>query len=79
MECLRALLRNGYRIPCGANGPLACIDQVALREFDYVDIGSPMLDQYVVPAVVKSVVFPWPSTGPQHTDPAALPLDIAGP
>jgi ethanolamine utilization protein EutA (predicted chaperonin) len=30
---------------------------VALREFDYVDIGSPMPDQYVVPVVVKSLIF----------------------
>jgi ethanolamine utilization protein EutA len=30
---------------------------VALREFDYVDIGSLMPDQCVVPVVVKSLVF----------------------
>ncbi len=38
-------------------GPLVCIDQVALREFDYVDIGSVLPDQHVVPVVVKSLVF----------------------
>ncbi len=45
------------REECGVAGPVACIDQVALREFDYVDIGSLMPDQYVVPVVVKSLVF----------------------
>lgn len=45
------------RDECGVAGPVACIDQVALREFDYVDIGSLMPDQYVVPVVVKSLVF----------------------
>jgi len=41
----------------GVSGPLVCIDQVALREFDYVDIGALMTDQHVVPVVVKSLVF----------------------
>jgi ethanolamine utilization protein EutA len=41
----------------GVAGPLACIDQVALREFDYVDVGAPLPDQGVVPVVVKSLVF----------------------
>ena len=41
----------------GVAGPLVCIDQVLLREFDYVDIGSVLPDQHVVPVVVKSLVF----------------------
>jgi ethanolamine utilization protein EutA len=51
------LVGHTLREECGVAGPLACIDQVALREFDYVDIGSLMPDQYVVPVVVKSLVF----------------------
>ncbi len=51
------LVGHVLREECGVNGPLACIDQVALREFDYVDIGSLMPEQYVVPVVVKSLVF----------------------
>jgi ethanolamine utilization protein EutA (predicted chaperonin) len=51
------LVGRALREECGVAGPLACIDQVALREFDYVDIGSLMPDQYVVPVVVKSLVF----------------------
>ncbi|TMI82890.1 MAG: recombinase, partial [Bacillati bacterium ANGP1] len=48
------LVGRTLREECGVAGPLACIDQVALREFDYVDIGSPISDQHVVPVVVKS-------------------------
>jgi ethanolamine utilization protein EutA len=48
-----ALLRQEF----GVNGALVCIDQVLLREFDYIDIGQPLPDQGVVPVVVKSLVF----------------------
>ena len=51
------LVGRALREECGVSGPLACIDQVALREFDYVDIGSLMPEQYVVPVIVKSLVF----------------------
>jgi ethanolamine utilization protein EutA len=51
------LVGRTLREECGVAGPIACIDQVALREFDYVDIGSLMPDQHVVPVVVKSLVF----------------------
>ncbi len=51
------LMGRMFREELGVAGPLACIDQVALHEFDYVDIGSLMPDQYVVPVVVKSLVF----------------------
>ena len=51
------LVGRMLREECGVQGPLICIDQVALREFDYVDIGSLMPEQYVVPVVVKSLVF----------------------
>lgn len=51
------LVGRALREECGVTGPLACIDQVALREFDYVDIGSQIPDQHVVPVVVKSLVF----------------------
>ena len=51
------LVGRALREECGVRGPIVCIDQVALREFDYVDIGSLMSEQHVVPVVVKSLVF----------------------
>ncbi|HEV2359730.1 MAG TPA: ethanolamine ammonia-lyase reactivating factor EutA [bacterium] len=51
------LIGGTLREEYGVRGPLVCIDQIALREFDYVDIGSLMLEQNVVPVVVKSLVF----------------------
>ncbi len=41
----------------GVRGPIVCIDQVALREFDFVDVGRPIPPHGVVPVVVKSLVF----------------------
>ncbi|MHA1630097.1 MAG: ethanolamine ammonia-lyase reactivating factor EutA [Candidatus Heimdallarchaeota archaeon] len=33
------------------------IDELALREGDYIDIGEPMADKQVVPVVVKTLIF----------------------
>jgi len=48
-----ALLQQEF----GVTGTIVCIDQVLLREFDYIDIGRRLPDQGVVPVVVKSLVF----------------------
>ncbi|MHA1245571.1 MAG: ethanolamine ammonia-lyase reactivating factor EutA, partial [Candidatus Heimdallarchaeota archaeon] len=33
------------------------IDEMALREGDYIDIGEPMANKQVVPVVVKTLIF----------------------
>src|SRR5207249_4753473 len=48
-----ALLQQEFKV----GGSLVCIDQVQLREFDYIDIGRRLPAQDVVPVVVKSLVF----------------------
>ncbi len=48
-----ALLQQEFNV----SGSLVCIDQVQLREFDYIDIGRRLPAQEVVPVVVKSLVF----------------------
>ncbi len=37
--------------------PVVAIDQIGLREGDYIDIGTPMMDGRVVPVSVKTLVF----------------------
>jgi len=37
--------------------PLLVIDQVGLEEGDYIDIGTPLMDNRVVPLVVKTLIF----------------------
>jgi ethanolamine utilization protein EutA len=37
--------------------PIVCVDQIALSDLDFIDVGAIVPEKYVVPVVVKSLVF----------------------
>jgi ethanolamine utilization protein EutA len=37
--------------------PIICVDQIALSDLDFIDIGTVIPEHAVVPVVVKSLVF----------------------
>jgi ethanolamine utilization protein EutA len=37
--------------------PIVCVDQIALSDLDFIDVGAIVPDKHVVPVVVKSLVF----------------------
>jgi ethanolamine utilization protein EutA len=41
----------------GVAQPVICVDQIALSDLDFIDVGAVMPDRAVVPVVVKSLVF----------------------
>ena len=41
----------------GIGAPVVCIDQIALSDLDFIDIGAVLPEHSVVPVVVKSLVF----------------------
>ena len=41
----------------GVRAPLVCVDQIALSDLDFIDIGAVVPEKSVVPVVVKSLVF----------------------
>jgi ethanolamine utilization protein EutA len=41
----------------GVAGPVLCVDQIALSDLDFIDIGAVVPEKEVVPVVVKSLVF----------------------
>jgi ethanolamine utilization protein EutA len=42
----------------GVQGQIISIDSIVLQEFDYIDVGEVIRPAFVVPVVVKSLVFP---------------------
>jgi ethanolamine utilization protein EutA len=41
----------------GVRAPVLCVDQVALADLDFIDVGTVIPEKQVVPVVVKSLVF----------------------
>lgn len=41
----------------GVRGPVLCVDQIALSDLDFIDVGALVPGRGVVPVVVKSLVF----------------------
>ena len=41
----------------GVRAPVICVDQIALSDLDFIDVGAVVAERSVVPVVVKSLVF----------------------
>jgi ethanolamine utilization protein EutA len=41
----------------GVRAPVICVDQIALSDLDFIDIGAVLPEKSVVPVIVKSLVF----------------------
>ncbi len=48
---------NIMRRETGITNEILSIDEIALREGDFIDIGAPIIEDVVVPVVVKTLVF----------------------
>ena len=48
---------NVMRREVGISNEILSIDEVALSEGDFIDIGEPIIENVVVPVVVKTLVF----------------------
>ncbi len=51
---------NIMRRETGITNEILSIDEIALREGDFIDIGAPIIEDVVVPIVVKTLVFDEP-------------------
>ncbi len=54
---LAGIVGQMLRDELGVRAPLVCIDQIALSDLDFIDIGALLPEKSVVPVVVKSLVF----------------------
>jgi ethanolamine utilization protein EutA len=53
------------------SNPIVSIDGIALREFDFIDIGALLENSGAVPVVIKSLVFPTAALGRAKADTTA--------
>jgi ethanolamine utilization protein EutA len=54
---LAGIVGQMLRDELGVRAPLICVDQIALSDLDFIDIGAVVPEKSVVPVVVKSLVF----------------------
>jgi ethanolamine utilization protein EutA len=73
---LAGVVGQMLRDELGVRAPLVCVDQIALADLDFIDIGAVIPEKSVVPVVVKSLVFAAPtprSPTPRSPDLRARP------
>jgi ethanolamine utilization protein EutA len=54
---LAGIVGQMLRDELGVRAPVICVDQIALSDLDFIDIGAVMPEESVVPVVVKSLAF----------------------
>jgi ethanolamine utilization protein EutA len=54
---LAGIVGQMLRDELGVRAPVICVDQIALSDLDFIDIGALMPETAVVPVVVKSLIF----------------------
>ena len=54
---LAGIVGQMLRDELGVRSPLICVDQIALSDLDFIDVGAVLPERAVVPVVVKSLVF----------------------
>jgi ethanolamine utilization protein EutA len=54
---LAGIVGQMLREELDVRAPVICVDQIALSDLDFIDIGSLVAEKSVVPVVVKSLVF----------------------
>lgn len=54
---LAGIVGQMLRDELGVRAPVICVDQIALSDLDFIDIGTVLPEKSVVPVVVKSLVF----------------------
>jgi ethanolamine utilization protein EutA len=54
---LAGIVGQMLRDELGVRAPVICVDQIALSDLDFIDIGAVLPEKSVVPVIVKSLVF----------------------
>ena len=51
------VLGNTLKIMLGSDRKIICIDNIFVKDGDFVDIGEPVANWLVVPVVTKTLIF----------------------